>query len=93
MRNIALRCANCGIELVGDYCHGCGQHVAEANELALRPLARRFGDELLHLDFKSVRTLLALFNPGRLTREFLNGRRRPYLSPLKLYFLAAAIFF
>ncbi len=31
--------------------------------------------------------------PGYLTAEYLAGRRRRYLSPLKLYFLAATVFF
>jgi hypothetical protein len=88
-----MRCANCGTELVGTYCHACGQRVSDNPELALTPLLRQFADELIHLDFKTLHTLRALLNPGFLTREFLEGRRRRYLSPIKLYFVSAAIFF
>ena len=56
-------------------------------------MARQFGRELLHLDFMTIHTLKALLQPGLLTREFLDGRRRRYLSPIKLYFLCAGIFF
>lgn len=31
--------------------------------------------------------------PGALTQHFLEGRRRPYLSPIKLYLVCAAVFF
>ena len=40
-----------------------------------------------------LRTLRGLFSPGLLTVEFLAGRRQPYLSPIKVYFACAAIFF
>ncbi len=88
-----MRCANCDAELAGEYCHACGQHAAEADDLAVGPLVRHFTHELLHLDFKTLHTLRALLTPGFLTREFLEGRRRRYLSPLKLYFVCAAVFF
>jgi hypothetical protein len=88
-----MRCANCGTDTVGEYCHNCGQHRVSADEFAMLPLVRQFGRELAHLDFKSVRSVGALLNPGALTREFLAGRRRRYLSPLKLYFVTAALFF
>lgn len=87
------RCANCGTGLRGDYCHACGQTRLPADDLSVVRFLTRFGNELAQLDFKSVRSLVALLRPGLLTAEFLAGRRRRYLSPLKLYFLAAAIFF
>jgi len=31
--------------------------------------------------------------PGVLTAEYLAGRRQPYLTPIKIYFVCAAIFF
>ena len=88
-----MRCANCETELLGEYCHACGQHRLENADLSLSPVLRHFGDELLRFDFKTLRSLAALFKPGFLTSEFYAGRRRTYLSPLKLYFLSAGIFF
>ena len=49
--------------------------------------------ELSTFDFKTVRSLRGLARPGFLTYEYLAGRQQPYLSPLKLYLLCAAIFF
>jgi hypothetical protein len=88
-----MHCANCGTELAGEYCQSCGQHLLDNPSLAIRPFIRQFTRELLHLDFKTVHTLVALFRPGFLTKEFLDGRRARYLTPLRLYFLSAAIFF
>jgi len=90
---IAGACANCGAELLGDFCHRCGQRRLGERPLSPRPFVHQFVVELLHFDFKSVRSLLALFRPGFLAAEFVDGRRITYLGPLKLYFLAAAIYF
>ncbi len=86
-------CENCATPLVGGYCHACGQEAVERDHLSVRGFGREFVREAAALDFTTLRTLGRLASPGFLTREYLAGRRRPYLSPLKLYLLSAAIFF
>jgi Protein of unknown function (DUF3667) len=86
-------CANCGTRLQGDYCHACGQKDADSDWQTVSDVVRQFRNELVNLDFKSLHTLAALVRPGYLTQEFLAGRRPRYLSPLKTYFLCAAIYF
>jgi hypothetical protein len=49
--------------------------------------------ELAQLDFKTLGSLGGLLRPGYLAAEYLAGRRQRYLSPLKTYLLAAALFF
>ena len=88
-----MRCANCGSQLLGEYCHACGQKRIDSEGLKVGRFLRQFGKELLNLDFKSVKSLAALFRPGYLAEEFLAGRRQRYLGPLKMYFLCAALFF
>ena len=39
----------------------------------------------------TVRSLLR--RPGMLTREFLEGRRARYVSPLRLYLMASLVYF
>jgi hypothetical protein len=87
------RCPNCGTPRLGEYCHACGQQAIDPHELRLFHHVRQAADELLHLDSKTLRSLAALLRPGKLTAEHLAGRRQPYLSPLKVYLLCAAIFF
>ncbi len=89
----AAHCANCGTELRGDYCHGCGQERADPSEHPLGDFLHQFAYEVAQLDFATLRSLRALVSPGSLTVEYLAGRRRPYLRPLRLYLLCAAIFF
>ena len=85
-------CNDCGTPLVGEYCHACGQR--EIDEWrSFRSIARHFWNELVNLDYKTVRSVAALLHPGLLASEFISGRRNRYLSPLKLYFLAGALFF
>lgn len=89
------QCPNCLARLSGPYCAACGQRRIEPGDLSARRFFGDLADEVgtLGFKFKTVRTLRALLIPGLLTAEFLAGRRQPYLSPMKLYFVCAAIFF
>lgn len=82
-------CANCGTELVGAFCHACGQRRGPG-AVTIRALVADVADEL-SLDGRLVRTFRALlFRPGVLTREYLAGRRVGYFSPFRLYLLVSA---
>ncbi|HEY0015838.1 MAG TPA: DUF3667 domain-containing protein [Longimicrobium sp.] len=86
-------CENCGTVLAGRYCHACGQ-AAERPTTTVRGFARHAAADLTSLDSRILRTLaLLLARPGRLTREYLDGRRIRYTQPLQVYLGAAAAFF
>ncbi len=89
----ASACANCETPLQGAYCHACGQsaHVHRS----LLHLAEELLHGTLHFETKAWRTLPALlFQPGRLTREYIEGRRARYVSPLALFlFMIFLMFF
>ena len=87
-------CPNCGRRHEAPptpYCPGCGQ------ETALRPptlgeFAQQFGGSYLSTEGALWRTLkLLLTRPGALTREYLAGRRRHYVLPLRLYLTASVV--
>ncbi len=87
------RCANCAAVLVGPFCAACGQAVKPLDP-PLRHFAREFTQELLDVDGRVPRSFRYLFlSPGFLTREYLAGRRVPWLSPLKLYLLVSVAMF
>ena len=86
-------CLNCRTERTGPYCQACGQRAVDPGALSIGRLLTTFTQELPTLDFKTLRSLPGLASPGFLTREYLEGRQRPYLNPLKVYFLCAATFF
>ena len=90
-----IACPNCCSDLAGEYCQSCGQKRIEVDDLSARRFCRELVDEIAKLQFgrKAIVTVLALFSPGRLTNEFLAGRRGTYLGPIKVYLLCAAIFF
>jgi hypothetical protein len=81
--------------MTGQYCPACGQKRIHPQDLSARRFVHELADELgkLNFKFKTLRTLRALLAPGLLTTEYLAGRREPYLSPIKIYFVCAAIFF
>ncbi|HUN65936.1 MAG TPA: DUF3667 domain-containing protein [Bacteroidota bacterium] len=91
----AESCPNCGTILAANvrYCSDCGQEQRD-----LRVPFRRFAGEalegLFHIDAKAFRTLRALMlHPGALTVEYLTGRRRRYVAPVRLYITISVLFF
>jgi hypothetical protein len=87
------QCANCGAALSGHFCHQCGQraHVHRS----LLHLGEELLHGLLHFDAKAWRTLpLLVIQPGRLTRNYIDGKRTRYVSPLALFlFMVFLMFF
>ena len=89
-------CPSCGAALAGDYCQACGEKRPGARDLTLRHFVADTAREVTSLDSKLFRTLWALlFRPGRLTNEWVAGRRVPYLKPLNLCLgiFAVSLFF
>ena len=87
------QCRNCGAEAPEAYCPRCGQGTDEA-----LPTARAFAHELVLHHFAAEgriwRTLKALIlHPGRLTVEYLRGRKAAYVPPLRLYLTTSVVFF
>ena len=78
------RCLNCGCDLVGPYCHCCGQksHVHRS----LRAFAQDFIAGLFNFEGKFWRTLPMLaWHPGEMTRRYIAGERARFISPVALY--------
>jgi hypothetical protein len=86
-------CRNCGAPLQGPFCYACGQKAA-ATHLALREIVHEAADEFLHFDGKILKTLKVLvLNPGKLTRDLVEGHRVRYVSPLRLYLMFSVLYF
>jgi predicted RNA-binding Zn-ribbon protein involved in translation (DUF1610 family) len=87
-------CTNCGASL-GEprpkFCPACGQ------ETNLRPprlmeFVQQFGGAYFSTEGALWRTLkLLLLKPGELTRQYLAGRRKHYVLPLRLYLSVSLI--
>lgn len=85
-------CLNCETPLAGDYCSHCGQraHVH-------RTLSAFFHDLLhgvLHFEGKIWKTLpLLVWKPGELTRDYIDGKRARYVSPIALFLFCVFLMF
>jgi uncharacterized protein DUF3667 len=86
-------CLNCGAVLTGPYCASCGQKTPHP-DLTLREFLHDATAELTQLEGKVPKTLKALLlQPGRLTLDFLAGRRARWLPPLRLYLICSVAYF
>ena len=86
-------CKNCQTLLQGGFCHACGQKDITDHDRRLRHLVELFISETFSLDGKFWRSLRGLAKPGFLAREYLTGRRAPYLSPVSVFLLANVLYF
>jgi hypothetical protein len=88
-----VACADCGTRFVGNYCPHCGQE-ANIQSPTLRHFVRELVDQFVAVEGKLGRTLqMLVLQPGRLTQEYLLGRRQRYVRPFKLYVSISLIFF
>lgn len=89
----ATACANCGTERHGRFCAACGQE-AKPLDPPVRRFVKEFAQEFFDIDGRQLRSLRRLvFSPGFLTREYVEGRRIGWLSPLKLYLVCSVAAF
>ena len=87
------RCPNCGAAATAPFCGQCGQ---EQKDLLVTVGAwlKELLSELTSLDGRFLRSVgRHLRRPGWLDLEWKRGRRKRYVSPTRLYLLAAALFF
>jgi hypothetical protein len=86
-------CMNCGTELQGPFCHYCGQ--PDKNLMRFFPvLMREMLEDFVDFDSRFMRSLKPLlFKPGKLTRDYLDGKRFRYVPPLRLYIFSSIAFF
>jgi hypothetical protein len=88
-----MQCKNCGADVTGQYCSACGQH-ADVSIPSLHKLFVEALGDLYNFDSRLWRSLrLLLLKPGRLTREYLEGRRARYVPPFRLYVVLSLTFF
>ena len=86
-------CKNRNEKLEGMYCYKCGQYALDTNQHIIDYI-KQFFDNTYQLDGRAFYTLKYLtVRPGFLSLEFIKGRVKSYVHPMKLYMLLSAIFF
>lgn len=86
-------CQNCGVRLVGPWCHTCGQKTMPDFRLWLVMLSDSMSDYFA-LDGKLARTFVSLLiRPGELSNAYLKGRRVHYINPIRIYIVLSLLYF
>lgn len=86
-------CLNCGDTVEKTFCPTCGQENKETKE-SFHYLFFHTIEDLVHYDsgfWKTIKYLL--FFPAKLTTEYLAGRRKSFVPPVKLYIFISFITF
>jgi len=88
-----LACRNCGARVEDRFCTACGQLGADFQRPVWDLVASSIGD-MFALDGRLWRSLpMLLLRPGRMTREYIDGRRARFVPPFRLFLLTSVIFF
>lgn len=89
------RCLNCDFPLdISDrYCPRCGQ-MNSTKKLSLEDFFEEFFSGVFAYDSRLHRTLRALiFKPGKISKDYVKGKRTRYANPFRFYLSASIIFF
>ncbi|GAB4467144.1 MAG: DUF3667 domain-containing protein [Armatimonadaceae bacterium] len=87
-------CLNCGTsDLKTPFCPHCGQN-RNHRTAPVGTLIHDVLEEFFKWDGRLLGTLgPLLFRPGKLSAEYVAGRRTRYLSPFRMFFVVSALFF
>jgi hypothetical protein len=87
-------CTNCGSGPVIEYCAACGQRHVTPQHFTARSFFHELLGEFVSLDGRFWLTLWTLVrHPGKLAREYFDGRGARYMRPLNLFLLLNLVFF
>lgn len=80
------RCPTCTATLRHAYCAYCGERSPAVRPRSVIGFIREGVSRLFDADNRLLRSLSVLIlQPGRLTRSYLQGNRKPYLSPVQIF--------
>ena len=90
-----VHCLNCGhpLDLSDKYCPNCSQ-ANSTKKLTLIDFFEEFLSNVLSYDSKIFQTLAALlWRPGKITKDYIAGRRLSYTNPFRFLLSLAIIYF
>lgn len=93
-RRKSSECPNCGNQLRHDdeFCSRCGQENHELR-VPIGHLLFEFVESITHFDGKLWATLRAMLVPGKVTDEYLAGKRARFVPPGRLYIFTSVVYF
>ena len=90
-----IECTNCGhpLDMSDRYCPNCSQ-ANSTKKLSLKDFVDEFFSSLISYDSKLLKTLSALLTkPGKITRDFISGKRVTYTNPFRFLLSLSIIYF
>lgn len=91
---IQTQCLNCSASVEGGFCPQCGQSVRDNLD---RSLGRLLGEFFSNVFFLDNRFFLSAWYfvrfPNRMTVEFLEGKRKKFISPITFFLFINLIYF
>ncbi|MEO8066838.1 MAG: DUF3667 domain-containing protein [Flavobacteriales bacterium] len=94
-RHKSYACPNCGAELQPEFefCPRCGQENHDLR-VPFKTFLYEFVEGITHFDAKLWSTLKVIFTePGRITKDYVEGRRARYVHPARFYIFTSFVFF
>ncbi len=88
-------CLNCGLPLQGEenFCPNCGQR-NDMRKLNFGNFLGAVFSEFISYDSRFWRTILYLIlKPGKVSQDYINGKRAQYANPFRFYLTVSIIFF
>src|SRR5690606_16878035 len=88
-------CLNCNhpLDRSDRYCPNCSQ-LNSTKKITLKDLIREFFANLISYDSRFRKTLSKLiFKPGRISKEYIQGKRLTYTNPFRFLLSLAIIYF
>ncbi|WP_299617692.1 DUF3667 domain-containing protein [uncultured Tenacibaculum sp.] len=88
-------CLNCGFQFRGDeiFCPNCGQK-NKGKRITFKSFVREVFAGFFSWDAKFWKTLLPLlFKPGKVSKDYINGKRSTYSNPFRFYLTTSVLFF
>ena len=87
-------CLNCNTELVGKFCHTCGQKMLEPSERTFKYFIFQFFGSAFFLENNFLKNLWTLLSkPGQLSLDFMEGKRKRWMPPFSLFLLINLFYF
>ncbi len=94
-RRKATICYNCQTALLNseNYCPQCGQE-NHSKQASIRLLFNDFLSDYLTFDSRLFRSIVPLVtDPGRITVEYLNGKRQRFIPPVRVFLFLSFLYF
>ena len=88
-------CLNCGQPISDNdhFCSNCGQ-VNDELPLSIKQFVSEFFSGFFSFDTRFFKTFFPLlFKPGKVSKEYIEGKRRRYVNPFQLYLHVTIVFF